>query len=639
MLTYLRQAVIIITKENFPKSIQGGISLNGDTANLCPGCMEPRADGAENCMLCGYNEHTPYLPSYLPPRYMLCERYLIGKLLKYNGEGADYIAYDTYTENKVIIREYMPDTLCTRERDNPEIIPNKESVAPYKTYMSEFIELNKMLTKMRTLNHIVSCTEVFQANNTAYAVLVYVKGITLMEYLQDNAGALSWEEVKKIFPPIFTTLSLVHNAGLVHRGISPENIIMSERGELKLTGFSIADARTANTGLAAEIYSGYAAPEQYSSNNWQGTWTDVYSVSAVLYRMLTGVVPPEAPSRKTNDNLIEPAGLDPNVPKNVSKVIMSGLNMSGEMRIQTVTELVTGLFEQPEFSQSTKLGNTSATITFNRDSLKYSSRNESPAKRDLGKAPLIIIGIVGAAVILGLMIALLITLDDNSRFGMQSGAGTVTVISSDTTMPVLTEPPVTEPTVTAATPAQPSTIYIMSDFVGKVYDTLKNSETYKDNLIFVPEYVYNEAIPKGIIISQSIEKGTNYSKNTELKLVISLGSKYAVIPDFVGVPTKDYFTMLAAAGIKYTEEQEETVDVLEGYVIRTSKQPGETLDIEKGEELVVYVAVNPPDMTVSEVTEQTTTPTATEPEPPLKATETTPATRATDDPPNLTVTR
>ena len=600
--------------------------------------MEPRADGAENCMLCGYNEHTPYLPSYLPPRYMLCERYLIGKLLKYNGEGADYIAYDTYTENKVIIREYMPDTLCTRERGNPEIIPNKDSIAPYKTYMSEFIELNKMLTKMRTLNHIISCTEVFQENNTAYAVLVYVKGMTLMEYLQDNAGALSWEEVKKIFPPIFTTLSLVHNAGLVHRGISPENIIVTERGELKLTGFSIADARTANTGLAAEIYSGYAAPEQYSSNNWQGTWTDVYSVSAVLYRMLTGVVPPEAPSRKTNDNLIEPAGLDPSVPKNVSKVIMSGLNMSGEMRIQTVTELVTILFEQPEFSQSTKLSNTSATITFNRDSLKNAGHTESIAKRDLGKAPLIIVAIVGIALILGLMIALLIALDDTSNMGMQSG-GTVTVIGSDTTMPVLTEPPVTESTVPAATtPAQPSAIYIMNDFVGKVYDTLKNSETYKDNLIFVPEYVYNEAVPKGIIISQSIEKGSNYTKNTELKLVISLGSKYAQIPDYVGVPKKDYFTMLAAAGIKYTEEQEETVDVLEGYVIRTSKEPGETLDIEQGEELVVYVAVNPPDLTVSDVTEPTAPAVTTAAEQP-SVTDSTAVTLATDDPLNLIVSR
>ena len=97
--------------------------------------------------------------------------------------------------------------------------------------------------------------------------------------------------------------------------------------------------------------------------------------------------------------------------------------------------------------------------------------------------------------------------------------------------------------------------------------------------------------------------------------------------------------MLAAAGIKYTEEQEETVDVLEGYVIRTSREPGETLDIEKGEELVVYVAVNPPDLTVSDVTEPTPPPVTTGPEPPPKTTETPPVTLATDDPLNLIVSR
>ena len=115
---------------------------------------------------------------------------------------------------------------------------------------------------MRTLNHINSCKEVFCANNTAYAILTYTEGKTLLEYLQDHAGELSWDEVRAIFPPIFTTLSLVHNAGLVHRGISPETIIVSDKGELKLTGFCIPDSRTANTDLAPEIFSGYAAPEQ-----------------------------------------------------------------------------------------------------------------------------------------------------------------------------------------------------------------------------------------------------------------------------------------------------------------------------------------------------------------------------------------
>ena len=92
----------------------------------------------------------------------------------------------------------------------------------------------------------------------------------------------------KLFPPIFTTLSLIHNAGIIHRGICPENILITVKGEIKLIGFCISSMRTQNTELNAELYSGYAAPEQYNSLEWQGTWTDVYAISAVLYRMLTG---------------------------------------------------------------------------------------------------------------------------------------------------------------------------------------------------------------------------------------------------------------------------------------------------------------------------------------------------------------
>lgn len=614
-------------------------------SDLCPGCMEPKEEGTETCPHCGYNEHAPFLPSYLPPRYMLCERYLIGRLLSYNGEGASYIAYDTYTETKVAVREYMPDTLCSRERGNAEVIPDKNKIAQYKTYMSEFIELNKLLTKMRTLNHINSCKEVFCANNTAYAILTYTEGKTLLEYLQDHAGELSWDEVRAIFPPIFTTLSLVHNAGLVHRGISPETIIVSDKGELKLTGFCIPDSRTANTDLAPEIFSGYAAPEQYSSNNWQGTWTDVYGISAVLYRMLTGVVPPEAISRTNNDNLVEPCGLDPNVPKNVSKVIMNGMNLSGEMRIQTITELVTMLFEQPDYMSPSKTAATS-TITFNRDMLKNAHSSErvpyehqTSAKSRSRHAIFIAVGVATLAVMFAVMIIMLFALGrtDVRSDTSPAASGTVTVISSESTMPVLTEPETIETNAVTTAQQKPSAIYIMSDFKGKYYDTIKNSETYKDNLIFVPEYKYDENVEKGIIISQSIDKGANYEKNTELKLVVSLGSKYVSVPEYIGISKKDYFSMLTSAGIKFVEEEEVTSDVLEGYVVRTSIEPGEQLDIEKGEELVVYVAVNPPDMTgisVPETSETVTTVPVIDVPP-----ETTATTLATDDPLNLIVSR
>ena len=324
--------------------------MTADLDRLCMGCMEEKGN-EDICPFCGYDSSVPVIPSYLPPRTMLHSRYLVGKLLRYNGESAEYIGFDTQAGVKVTIKEYMPDTLCSRTKDSPVLSVRSNSVAQYKAFMSEFVELNKTLAKMRTLSHINPPTDMFGDNNTGYVIFKYIEGINLSKYLKENAGELSWDTVREMFPPIFTTLSLIHNAGVIHRGIAPENIIVGKDNDLKLIGFCISDARTANTELSSEIYSGYAAPEQYSSSNWQGTWTDVYGLSALLYRMLTGTTPTNAMERTANDTLPEPRSLNGNIPPNISKVIMGGLELSRDMRIQTITEFVTQLFEEPEWNR------------------------------------------------------------------------------------------------------------------------------------------------------------------------------------------------------------------------------------------------------------------------------------------------
>ncbi|MBR6336501.1 MAG: serine/threonine protein kinase, partial [Ruminococcus sp.] len=320
---------------------------------LCMGCMN-ELDENGVCHYCKYTDDAAYLRSYLAPRTVLDNRYIIGKMLSYNGEGASYICYDSVAKEKVVCREYMPDTLCERDRGSNNIIVNSDCLAKYKTFMQEFVETNKALSRMRNLNHMVTAKDMLYENNTAYVILEYIEGVSLKKFLQSNTGFLSWEQVRKLFVPVFTTLSIIHNAGIIHRGLSPENIIVTINSELKLTGFSISSIRTSNTALSPEFYSGYAAPEQYSSLDWQGTWTDVYAISAVLYRILTGTVPLDALTRINNDTMPEPARVNPQVPPRVSKVLMKGLAVRGEERIQTITELVTALFEQPEYVEHRK---------------------------------------------------------------------------------------------------------------------------------------------------------------------------------------------------------------------------------------------------------------------------------------------
>lgn len=601
--------------------------------------MEPKeSEGA--CPLCGYSPDVPSLPEYLSPGTFLNDRYIVGKLLRFNGEGADYIGFDTVTSSKVTIREYMPDTLCSRAKNSSIIAVKQNCVAQYKAFMSEFVELNKMLAKMRTLGHINPAIDMFGDNNTGYVVFRYIEGINLAKYLKEHAGELTWDEVMKMFPPIFTTLSLIHNAGLVHRGISPENIIVDEKGELKLIGFCIADARTANTELASEIYSGYAAPEQYSSSNWQGTWTDVYGICALLYRILTGTAPTNAMERLANDTLLPPKSLNNNIPSNVSKVIMNGMSLSGELRIQTVTELVTQLFEEPEFNKPRSSAPTQTISIPKQYSTKGPAPEPKPAKKQdrmSRRKVFVIAAVITCVVAFTGMAVLMMTLDDNSS--QVTNAITQTSpsesLADPETMPVIGD---NSENVTTSLPASASesidsstlptlavietaavsdgtseqttikpgaTVYIMNDLVGKNFDTVKNSSA-NENLTIIPEYVYTDEYEKGTIFAQSIEKGSNYEKGTEVTLKISMGPAKVVVPEFFGLNKKDYFDILNAHGIKYEEKPYETDNTLNDYVAWISIEPGEYIDLEAGDVLSVFVAVNPDSTETSETTVTTT---------------------------------
>lgn len=582
--------------------------------NLCYGCMNLK-DCDENgvCRICGFDENAPSLPSYLAPGVMLRDRYVVGKLLSYNGESANYIGFDTITQSKVVIKEYMPDTLCEREAGKSILDVAPQYVAQYKTLMSEFVELNKTLSKMRSLSHIIPVVDMFGDNNTGYVVLAYFEGVTLEKYIEHNGGRLTWETVRRFFPPIFTTVSLVHNAGLVHRGICPENILIGENGDIKLTGFAISDERTANTEIAPELYSGYAAPEQYNSSARQGTWTDVYGVSAMLYKALTGVTPLDAASRLTDDTLETPASLVPEIPESVSNVIMSGMELDGEKRIQTVTELVTKLFEQPEIGgAAVRLSSSSTqTIMIPREALQQGQHRSSggrPTKKKQMSRRGVFIAVM--AIMLGIGMFFLLILLFSWGTDNNSDVPEINQISSDTStgseseltsMPTLTEMTEKTEAFSESKPEENRMLYVMNDITGKNFDIIQRSDNYS-SLVFNPIYEYNDEYAKGLIFEQSIENGDNYEEGTEITVKVSMGPKLVTIPDYISLSKKDYFAMLGELGIKYEEKEIETSDVKEGYVVKLSKDAGETIDVEKGEVLTVFIAKNLPETEPSETT-------------------------------------
>jgi len=548
------------------------------------GCMNDKPyDGP--CKLCGASETDPCFPSYLAPKTYLNERYIVGKLLSYNGEGAVYIGYDTVTASKVTIKEFMPDTLCARKKGETNVSVNANNSPLYKTYMSEFADLNRSLMKLRGMAHIQAVLDVFYENNTCYTVYEFISGISLKTFLSSNSGGMMWEQVKEMFPPILTTLSLVHAAGIIHRGISPQTIFVTDKMELKLGGFAISAARTTNTEIACEIYSGYAAPEQYN-NEPNGTWTDVYGISAVLYKALTGVNPTEAIAR-TGSGMPEPMMVNRGVPQNVSKAIMAGMRLSVEGRIRTITDLVDKLFTPPKYSEGARSG------------VAMSAREEKLLRRKKQEQmKLLAVLVIAGLVLIGFAIAFSLTLSGacaKDPPDIESGSSSSEIISSVTSSAksseslIVTLPPESNPPLVDTT--------FVPDFEKESWFYENAASMYEGLLTLSPTYDYNDEYISGMIFEQSIEPGTEVPKGTEVKVKVSKGSRVVPLPEYLMKASSGYIEELTKLNIKYLIKEEESFEVIEGNVVRCTREngteilPDQPVDVEHGETIIVYVAI------------------------------------------------
>ena len=620
----------------------------GDT-KLCFGCFEPVND-EPRCPHCGYKQQSPYSPSYIAPGTILKEKYMVGKLISHNGEGATYLAYDTVISCKVILKEYMPDVLCSRNTETQSVVVNPGSNVQYKSLMEEFTELNKKLAKLRTIDHIQQVLDLFCENNTTYVVFEYIEGQNLMQYLKENGGSLSWKAVQKLFPPLFTSLSQLHNAGIVHRGISPNTIYVTSKGGLKLTDFCIASARTNNAELTPELFKGYAAPEQYSPSVWQGTWTDVYGISSVLYRILTGCMPTEASLRSESDDLTPPSSLNCDIPDNVSEAIINGMKVAGDERIQSINDFVTLTF-RPSDEDRTKttvnIGNIASKNA--REAIQkrriLEAENEraerseaapqrqrmirpAPEREEYEEEINIVEKIRPAALtamLLIVVVAFIFFLFKQINLGKVANRNglaanlpsfttaaettvpeTTTVAKENngfylTNVPPATLAPATQATesdgtaVTAETAKEGANIQ-MANLVGKIYDEIKTS-TLAQDVTFELEYEYREDKQRGEILEQSIKEGTWITSGEVVTLTICKGDGSTVVPDYKRgpmscYPIQEFLSILDEEGIQYKAIPEVNQGYLSGYVIGTEPKAGTVIDSLSGDVVIVHYTEN-----------------------------------------------
>ncbi len=484
--------------------------------NLCMSCMKEIGE-AKQCPHCGYHADSVQIPPYLPVRTVIANRYLVGKMLEYNGEGATYIGWDLSEKKAVKIREFIPDSFTTRTSSNLTLQVMLGSEGVFAELRQSFEELWTKLARLKGLSALISVTNVVEDYGTSYAIYDHFEGITLRDFLlRSKTGYIPWEKARQLLMPILSTLGTLHSSGIIHRGISPSTLIIGRDGKVKITGFCIGSARSARSDLNSQLFDGYAAIEQYGFDGGQGTWTDIYAFSAVLYRTLIGSDPVSAKERMTNDRLMVPGKFAEALPAYVINGLINALQILPEDRTRTVEQLRAELSASPVATAVSGQYQRPAAPAPAPAPAKETPAAKAPAKNDKNSSKsnasiIATTAVISLAVGLVIFIALTLTV---FRDRISIGKNDVTTINpqSQTTEALIPVP----------------------KFIEGSYIVISSNPVFENNFDFVAEYVYSDEVESGYIINQSIQPDTMVAKKTKITLYVSKGKEVITLPNVVG---------------------------------------------------------------------------------------------------------
>lgn len=503
--------------------------------NLCPGCMnEKLADG--KCPICGYNPEEPVNPMFLRPGSMLDGRYMIGKATDNNGEGITYLGYDTVTATTVNIREFFPLGLCERSEDG-NVLMLSGAEFDYNDTLLKFVDLSKQLFQLNELPALFDIVDIREANSTAYRITKAVPSITLREFLMRNGGMLKWDQARSLFAPLVSSISAIHKAGIIHRGISPDTLYVGKDGKVRIAGFCIPETRTARSAVTSQLFPGFAAIEQYGEAGTQGSWTDVYAFAATIYRTLVGNPPPEATERIENDNMTIPAKIAHETPKAVLETLANALQVLPDDRTMTIDEMRKGLSVSAAVSTAAVKKEPAAPTA------PQKSKKSSKKKNGSGKMYGLVAGIVTAfllAIIVFFVLSLMGVFEPEEPSTNSSGNGLDASFTVSQDIASKSEIQF-DPGLTA-----------LPNFKGLKYADVINNIDFEGVYKFkVTAKQYSDTYKAGYIISQSPAEGTTVEMNTTIEVVLSLGPYYMSMPDLTGMTKDEAILALLKAGFAY----------------------------------------------------------------------------------------
>ena len=287
-----------------------------------------------------------YFSNALKKNSILNGRYIIQDVLSQDAFEITYLAKDYQTGSFVLIKEYCPEGIVYRTAALALLPVNNLVENNFLSGKRSFLREGKKLAGLDRNPNIVSIFGGFEENNTAYLTMEYIQGKTLSVYVREKGGRLHWGDALTLLLPVMEVLTSFHAKGILHRNITPDNIIVTPEERAMLLDFGAARYYTGARSQSLDLIlnHGFAPYEQYLANGNQGPWTDVYSMAAALYKVITGITPPDAPDRFVGpDPLKRPSQTGADVSGGYEEILLKALSTAAEERFQSMEDFIRSL--------------------------------------------------------------------------------------------------------------------------------------------------------------------------------------------------------------------------------------------------------------------------------------------------------
>lgn len=531
--------------------------------SLCMGCMKEIGSN-KICPSCGFDNSEKQHAPFLPYGTVLANRYIVGAGLDTNGESTRYICLDKKTNDVLIVCEFLPIGLFSRDENSTEVKVNYEDRLVYNKLKDDFVNYHRIVSELKELTALLNVYNIFEENNTVYIIEENEDLIPFEEYIERSNGHLEWDIARPLFMPVISALEALHKRGVGHYAIAPKNMYITATGKVKISGLATESERKRGTALKSQLFSGAAAPEQYDDNFPLDDITDIYGFCATLFYALTGHLPKNAVERRQDSRLLMSTNTVKRLPPHVVSALANGLQVERENRITDFDELRSQLSVahtakaiQDEISRT-------ASMNIPKDELNPKKKN------GMSHTSAIIISV--AITVLVLTIAGVFWLMQNPLAGM-FGANTDATIES--------------------TQSTEWTGAVIPNYVGMTYEEAEKAAQADSSIILYRNFTdeYSNDYEEGKIMQQSPAAGSQILQddNIVISVTVSKGAQMRTLPKVEGSKLDEAAADIAEQGLLATVEYEYSDTVAADRVIRyKDNEEGDTL--EYGSSVVLIVS-------------------------------------------------